>query len=193
MAARLSRRRLSVMKKIKSNVLLVGATALLLAAGPTVNAAEDWQNLGELYRAEETSLDLFASGSVRQESIEHPSGFRTRDDLELGAGVGLNHFFTRNFGLGGEVYSESTKGSFIDNASLNFIGRLPLGESGFAPYAYIGGGRQFDPLELSFAQVGVGMEYRFTPEVGVFSDVRYVLTDDAADHGLIRVGLRLAF
>jgi hypothetical protein len=181
------------MNKIKSNVVSIGITALLLAAGPTVGQADDQTNFGELYRAQETSLDLFASGSVRQESIEQPSGFRTRDDLELGAGVGLNHFFTRNFGLGGEVYSENTTGSFIDNASINFIGRLPLGESGFAPYAFGGLGRQFDPIELSFAQVGAGMEYRFTPEVGVFSDVRYVLTDGAADHGLIRVGLRLTF
>jgi hypothetical protein len=193
MAALAANRKLSSMNKIKSNVVSISITALLLAAGPTMGQTDDRTNFGELYRAEETSLDLFATGSVRQESIDQPSGFRTRDDLELGAGVGLNHFFTRNFGLGGEVYSESTKGSFIDNASINFIGRLPLGESGFAPYAYGGIGRQFDPLELSFAQVGAGMEYRFTPDVGVFSDVRYVLTDGAANHGLIRVGLRLAF
>ena len=193
MAAARGNRSVSPMKKIKPNVVTIGITALLLAVGPTVDRVMAAPYLGELYRAEETSFDLFANGSVRQESIEHPSGFRTRDDLELGAGVGLNHFFTRNFGLGGEVYSESLKGSFIDNASINFIGRLPLGTGGFAPYAYAGIGRQFDPIELSFAQLGAGVEYRFTPEVGVFSDVRYVLTDGAADHGLIRVGLRFVF
>jgi hypothetical protein len=181
------------MKKIKPNVVTIGITALLLAAGPTVDRAIASPYLGELYRAEETSFDVFASGSINQESIDKPSGFRTRDDLEGGLGVGLNHFFHRNFGLGGEVYSENLTGSFIDKASVSFIGRLPLGTGGFAPYAYAGIGRQFDPIELSFAQLGAGVEYRFTPEVAVFSDVRYVLNDGAANHGLVRVGLRFVF
>jgi hypothetical protein len=73
------------------------------------------------------------------------------------------------------------------------IARFPIGESGFAPYVFGGGGRQFDPIELWFGQVGGGLEFRFTPNVGLFTDVRYVLTDGAEDHGLARLGVRLVF
>lgn len=147
----------------------------------------------ELYREKETSLDIFTSGSINQETIDDITDIRYNDDVEFGIGVGLNHFFTRRFGIGVEAYSEDTEQHFIDKASANLFARFPIGDSGFAPYIYGGGGRQFDPIELSFAQLGAGVEYRFTPKVGLFLDGRYVLTDGADNHGLARLGLRLAF
>lgn len=181
------------MIKIKSNEIRVGVTMLLLAATASFAAVNQPGNRGELYRAMETSFDIFGSGSIRQETINHLNGFRYRDDVETGVGVGVNHFFTRNFGIGAETYSEDTDRHFLDKASASFIARFPIGETGFAPYAYVGGGRQFDPIELSFAQAGGGVEYRFTREIGVFTDGRYVLTDGAKDHGLVRVGVRFIF
>ena len=83
--------------------------------------------------------------------------------------------------------------SLRDSASGSLIGRFPLGRSGFAPYAYGGGGRQFDLTELWFAHAGAGMEYRFTPRLGTFIDARYVFTDGTKNYGLGRVGLRLSF
>lgn len=181
------------MKNIKTKQILIGVTVLLLAAAPALATDEMTVDHGELYRAKETSLDIFGSGSLRQETINHLNGIRYREDVEQGVGVGINHFFHRNFGVGAEAYAEDTERHFIDKASASFIARFPLGESGFAPYAYAGGGRQFDPIELSFAQAGGGLEYRFTREVGIFTDGRYVLTDGAKDHGLVRIGVRLVF
>lgn len=191
-------RSLTQMKKIKPNQILIGVTLLMLAATPAFSADQMTTSVhnsdhGEKYRAMETSLDVFGTGSIRQETINNLNGIRYRDDVEQGAGLGVNHFFHRNFGVGAEAYAEDTERHFIDKASASFIARFPLGESGFAPYAYVGGGRQFDPIELSFAQAGGGLEYRFTREVGIFTDGRYVLTDGAKDHGLVRVGLRLVF
>ena len=189
---------MTMMKKIKPNQILIGVTILTLAVMPAFGSDDSGStntvsaNTG-IYRAMETSLDIFGTGSIRQETVNHLSGIHYREDVEFGAGVGLNHFFTRNFGLGVEAYSEDTHDSFVDKASANLIIRFPIGESGFAPYALIGGGYQFDPIELWFGQVGGGLEFRFTPNWGTFTDARYVITDGAEDHGLVRLGLRLNF
>ena len=44
----------------------------------------------------------------------------------------------------------------------------PLGNCGLSPYVLGGGGRQFDPTELWFAQFGAGLEYRFCRNVGAW-------------------------
>jgi hypothetical protein len=107
--------------------------------------------------------------------------------------VGINYFITRYIGIGAEAYSENTTGTFIDNASANLILRLPLGESGFAPYAFGGGGHEFDQGKFWFGQAGAGMEYRFCPHVGVFLDARAVWPNETKSSGLARLGLRFAF
>lgn len=172
--------------------LLIAATLLLPATRPAQGADRTNYHSDELFRANELSLDLFGSGSVGQQTLDDLSGLRSQD-VRLGAGVGLNYFVTRNFGLSAEAYSENTSGSFVDNASTSLIGRFPLGESGVAPYVLGGGGRQFDPLELWFAQAGAGLEYRFTPQFGIFTDARYVFTEKTKDHGVARAGVRFAF
>jgi len=182
------------MKKIKPNQILISVTLLVLATLPGFAMdSTTTVDQGGKYRATETSVDVFGTGSISQETVNRITGFGYHEDLELGMGVGVNHFFTRNFGFGAEAYSESTRRHFIDSASGNFILRFPIGETGLAPYALIGGGRQFDPIELWFGQVGAGLEYRFTPKIGTFADASFVITDGAKDHGLVRAGLRFAF
>jgi hypothetical protein len=44
-----------------------------------------------------------------------------------------------------------------------------------------------------FGQAGGGMEYRFTPHVGVFIDARGVLPNETKLYGVARVGMRFAF
>lgn len=107
--------------------------------------------------------------------------------------MGVGYFFTRNFGVGADAYTENAGHSFVDSASGNLLVRFPLGESGFSPYLLGGGGRQFDPIELWFGQAGAGLEYRFCRNAGLFTDGRYVLTDGTPNYGLFRLGVRLAF
>ena len=145
-----------------------------------------------LYRAHELSLDAFGMGSIGQRTIRHLSGRSVVDDGRVGAGAGVNYFFTRHLGFGWEAYSQNIHGTFIDNGSMNLLGRLPLGESGFAPYAMGGGGYQFD-VKQGIAQAGGGIEYRFNHFVGIFVDARYVWAEKTDNFGVGRFGLRLAF
>src|SRR5688572_28353339 len=78
-----------------------------------------------LFRASETSLDVFGSVSIGQETINHISKERVEDNGRLGAGLGLNHFFTRHFGLGIDAYTENTQHSFVDNTSGSLHFRIP--------------------------------------------------------------------
>jgi hypothetical protein len=147
----------------------------------------------DLYRGNELSVDAFGTASLGQYNIEHPSNQRVRQDTKFGAGAGLNYFITRYIGIGAEAYSQNTTGTFIDSASANLMLRLPLGQSGFAPYIFGGGGHQFDQTDFWFGQAGGGMEYRFCPNVGVFLDARAVWPNETKNYGVARLGLRFAF
>ena len=175
------------MKKHMKNTMLVVGTLLLLAARPALG--ED----NELYRAAELSVDAFGSGSVSRYTVDHVSRARIRQNTELGIGAGVNYFFTQNMGISADAYSENTHGAVIDSASVSFTYRLPLGGSGFAPYAFGGGGRTFENVKAWFVQAGVGVEYRFTPHIGVFTDLRGVVPDETKYYGLGRLGVRFAF
>jgi len=146
-----------------------------------------------LYRPNELSVDLFGTGSIGQQTINHLSGDRINHHGKLGAGAGLNYFFCRYLGIGGDAYAENTDRSFVDSTSGNLIARLPIGESGLAPYIFGGGGYQFDEVRQSFGQAGGGLEFRFTPNWGVFVDARYVMADKTENYGVARAGLRLSF
>jgi len=146
-----------------------------------------------LYPNQEVSLDLFGSVSVGQQTIDSLSGTRVTKDGRLGTGVGLNYFFCRFVGLMGEAYTENTAHDFVDSASLNLVGRLPLGNSGIAPYIYGGGGHQFDNVEQNVANVGAGVEFRFRGHWGIFLDGRYVLAHRTDNYGVGRAGVRFSF
>ena len=187
-------------KQLTKNNLIIGGTILLLAATSALgqdtlmtNNSGTHHNQGDLYQASELSLDGFGTASVGAYTLDHISNNRIRQNTELGAGAGVNYFITRNIGIGGDAYSENTTGPFIDSASGNLILRLPLGQSGFAPYIYGGGGYQFDMAKKGFVQAGGGMEYRFTRHVGVFIDARGVVPRETKYYGVGRLGLRFAF
>ena len=146
------------------------------------------------YRADELSIDAFGSGSIGQQTINHISGNRIQKNGRAGAeGVGVNYFFTRYIGISGDAYSENTAHNFVDSASGNLIGRIPIGNTGVAPYVFGGGGHQFDEIEQNFAQAGGGIEFRFAENVGFFVDARYVFADKTQNYGVGRAGIRLNF
>ena len=166
---------------------------LALMAGAALAAEPMTSNSGELYRAGELDFDAFGSASLGKYTLDHISQARVRHNVRLGAGLGLSYFLTRNIGIAADAYSENTTGTFVDSASLNLTARFPLGESGFAPYIFGGGGHQIDLAKVWFGQVGAGMEYRFTPNVGVFVDARWVEPERTRYYGVGRLGMRFAF
>ena len=180
----------------KSAAVLVGALTTLSCAHAdeaSINSQPMSLDRSALYHANELSVDLFGSGSVGQQTIDHLSGDRLDHNGRLGAGAGLNYFFTRHFGIGGDAYTENTAHNFVDSVSGNLIGRLPLGHSGIAPYIFGGGGYQFDQVAQKFAQAGAGVEFRLTNHAGFFVDARYVFADRTDNYGVGRAGVRLSF
>src|SRR5881227_2031611 len=99
------------------NGILIKGTILLLAAGSAWATDGMRYDQTDKYRANELSLDLFGSASIGQQTINHLSGDRISHDARLGAGAGLNYFFSRNIGFGAEAYTEDTRHNFIDNVS----------------------------------------------------------------------------
>jgi len=176
-----------------TNKMFIGGTILMLAAKSALGGENVSANSGDFYRAAELSVDAFGTASVGAYTLDHLSNDRIRQNTEFGAGAGVSYFMTRNIGLGAEAYSENTTGVFIDNASANLILRLPLGQSGFAPYLLGGGGHQFDGAKLWFGQAGAGLEFRFTQNVGLFLDGRMVWPNETKYYGVARAGLRFAF
>jgi hypothetical protein len=175
----------------------IGAAILLLAATPAW-AADDTLtapagNLNDTYRIGEFSADGFGTASLGKYTLDHLSGARVYNNTRLGAGLGLNYFFTRFVGMDAEAYSENSPGAWVDSASVNLLLRYPVGDSGFAPYALGGAGYRFDDVTAWFGELGAGMEYRFTPHMGVFLDARAVLPDETRTYGLARLGVRFAF
>jgi hypothetical protein len=181
-----------MIKLIKSTVYTT-ATILALSAIPARAADYVANQLDDTYRAGELSLDGFGTASFGKYTINHLSTERVNDNTKLGGGVGVNYFFTRNLGIGAEAYTESNGGDFVNSATANALLRLPLGASGFAPYALAGGGYRFDDVPTWLVQAGAGIEYRFCKNLGVFLDARCVIPEKTTYYGLARAGVRFAF
>jgi hypothetical protein len=183
---------------MKTKWILLATTLLFLRNDSAVGAEPGMRydhppDPAQKFRANELSLDIFGTGSVNEEVVEHPSGDRVTDDGRLGVGLGANYFFMRHWGLSGEGYTENAGHSFVDNASGSLVFRWPFESLGLAPYLFAGGGWQFDPIEQWFGHGGGGLEFRFRPQWGIFADARYVVTEDSENFGLGRLGLRLVF
>jgi hypothetical protein len=154
---------------------------------------DDWNRDWISYKGCELNLSVFGTGTVGEETLRHPSSRRVERDGRLGMGVALSYFFCRYVGVEGYAYSESTAGAFIDNAGGDLVLRLPIGDTGLAPYIFGGAARQIDPLYQWTFDGGAGLEWRFAPHVGVFIDGRYVFADKTKDFGMGRFGLKFGF
>jgi hypothetical protein len=114
----------------------------------------------------------------------------------FGGGIGLNHFFTRNLGVGLEGYW-MTEDTCIHTVAAQAIYRFPWENAehnfGVAPYIFAGGGGQFDGISAAFGDVGAGAEFRFSRHCGIFADGRYVIHDNDIMYGLFRLGGRIVF
>src|SRR5882724_895306 len=128
----------TIMKILKFYLAVAIGTTLIVGSARGQDATSNPSGQEPFYRANEFSIDAFASGSLGKQYIDDISGDTLRHHGRLGAGLGGNYFITRYLGLGGDVYSENTTGRFIDSASGNLIGRLPIGDTGLAPYVFGG-------------------------------------------------------
>ena len=155
------------------------------------------------YNAHEWSAGLSAllgarnsvDSRVNDRLLPHATWAKT---TEWGADLELKYFVTRNFGVGLE-------GEYLDlgrplwGGALNFYLRAPLNESShWAPYLFGGAGGLYAVGQGRFeGHAGAGLEYRFTKQIGIFGDGRYVWVDghhgNIPQFGLFRLGLNFVF
>jgi hypothetical protein len=196
--------------RIKRLIIVVATLALTLNVARAAHVWSDpsgWWDAHFVYDADapryttqELSLDLFGS-------YINPEGkFNDLFDTSIrngfwGGGVGLNYFLTREIGLAADYnISAKPEGNLSDHVVGSLVLRLPLGNSGVAPYLLGSGGRAFNDLYGNdlYHWVyggGVGLEYRWSPTTGIFSDGRFLWSEEGTEYSrlLIRAGLRLVF
>jgi len=134
----------------------------------------------EKFRNQEFSMDLFGS------YLDVDGG-----KSSWGGGVGLNYFFGRYIGIGGDAFMQDDGRQFVNSTTGSLILRFPF--ASVAPYAFGGGGWNFDPKGVAVVHGGGGIEFRLNPHTGIFGDARYVFTDKTRDYILARAGVRFSF
>jgi hypothetical protein len=172
---------------------VVGTSFPLLGQDMTATNSESWWDRSPLYHDQELSLDGFGLGTVGQHTLDRFTGERFVHHVRLGVGAGANFFFMRYFGVGAEASSESTHHSFINDVAGNLIFRVPVADTGLAPYGFVGGGKEFEPFIQWEGHLGAGLEFRFCPHFSVFIDGRYVFAQTSQNYGMGRAGLRVTF
>ncbi len=139
------------------------------------------------FRDTEFQIDTFYTGFVGSSGSRLQTG--------SGGGLGLNFFFAKYFGIGweGSVYSNDGTASWLP-LNGNFFIRYPICSINLAPYVVVGGGADFQQgrHSIGFGNVGAGLEYRLTNNIGLFSDGRYYY-GGSGNVANIRGGLRFAF
>ena len=123
-------------------------------------------------------------------------------DQWLGGDLGVNYFWSQYFGVGidNSVVSELRKcgntATGADVLQADLIARYPICSLNLAPYAMVGGGAHWGNHTQGNGNVGGGLEYRFTHNVGVFADCRWLYGESGnmmLTMAMPRVGVRLAF
>ncbi len=193
------------MKINKLNKLMVVGIASIMAA--TCGMADDSMKRSEpvmqkeavaarhektqnLFWDDETSVDLFGSYTDVMSQDRFKDGF--------GGGLGANHFFTKYVGLGLDAYAwdgDRPRDAATVAVTGSVILRYPMETLHLAPYIFGGAGGIFTKsAEPQIGEhVGLGAEYRFTKNWGVFADVRYTFAEKDNDYVLPRVGVRFIF
>jgi hypothetical protein len=167
-------------------LMIVAVT--LLAVCTAATAQSSWPDrftyapASAVYGPREFSLDLFGGWASRDKGGS--------DQSAAGVGAGVNYFFFENIGVGLDTYADAFTAPYMLN--LSGIYRYPISNTGFAPYAFGGFGRQWDHETRWTGHIGGGLEYRFNPKTGFFVDARGVFGGDD-DYALCRFGFRLAF
>ena len=164
----------------------------LLVLTTAVMAGNDYKSSKEVvapecrFRGGELQVDAFGSGAFYQQG-----------NPLWGGGLGLNYFVTKYIGLGVEQTYAGNETSSEWGTFGNLFLRYPICSWNLAPYVVAGiGGLYGDKSNGTFAgTVGGGLEYRFTKNIGIFSDARWLYNGQAIDNGavLVRTGLKFAF
>src|SRR6201998_2603920 len=164
------------------------------------------------FRANEFSIGLFAAYDwTRNDNV------RAIGDHAWGGGIDGQYFLLRylGFSIDGNFFNEMPGDFFGSTVTGNVILRYPLDlkypNFHLAPYVFAGVGGVFNSNNLFpgaatfghaqelnrrntddevLGDAGAGLEYRFTPHIGVFSDFRYQFVNESKNNFMnTRLGL----
>jgi hypothetical protein len=176
------------MKKLSLTILMAVAVVGSAFAGTDSKTFKDKVVVEPtcVFRANEWQLDAFATGLFSQ---SNRAGW--------GGGLGVNYFFTKYIGLGVEESVVGRRGQTTEWSTIgNLILRYPICAWNLAPYALIGGGGSYGCKRSGhgFGDIGGGLEYRVTSNIGLFTDARWLYSsEDPRSSVLGRAGVRFAF
>jgi hypothetical protein len=171
--------------KIKCIMGVMGLM-LMLGAAEAADWGERWKydrNMEDKFHVPDATLDLFGTWA------DHDR-FGVEDD-NFGGGAGFTVFFHRFLGVSGDSYIEEWKLPYRANASL--VARIPIGQSGLAPYGFGGGGREWKYVPQWSAHAGAGLQLKLNPYTALFGDWRRVFPETTDDYHLVRFGLNVGF
>jgi hypothetical protein len=183
------------MKRILLIGILAGLGNSVAAAGIT-SLPSIKHHPREAYYAGEMTFDFISVYVDPQLSETKADDYAIDEDTlaaGFGGGVAASYFYTENFGIAIRAYWWDTA-TVLTSLTGSAVYRYPINQSGFAPYAFVGGGGHFDSEE-SFGSVhaGIGLEYRLTDRVGLIADYTYTWGENTIDWSLYTLGLRLQF
>jgi len=152
----------------------------------------DSDDRADIYHACEFSFDGSAVGVLH--SYDFNNGGLNRHNYKFGGDAGASFFFTKYIGIGGDAYTVTGDNpTFVDTLTGNLIFRVPIGDTGLAPYIFGGAGYKFEDIDGIVGGGGVGLEFRPVKHFGFFIDARYLASVKTPDYGFARAGVRISF
>lgn len=174
------------MKKYITILIAMAAVVTSAMAGTDYKTSKNVIESDCRFRSNEFQVDLFGVG-----------GFYKQGNPGWGGGVGLNYFFLKYFGLGVEQSLAARNDASEWGTFGNVYLRYPICSWNLAPYAVAGLGALYGSSNdaVLAGTVGGGVEYRFSDNIGLFSDARWLYNSSKSESGavLARVGVRFAF
>jgi hypothetical protein len=153
------------------------------------------------YRANEWDLGIFGTYDTSFNNNRRAIG-----DHDWGGGLGLTYFpwLYAGFGIDGDFGNAIPSDDLSHQVDGQLVLRYPLDlwspNLHLAPYVYGGVGGLFvhtseSNLRSDFlGNFGAGLEYRFSPHIGLFSDAGYEIVDGPKnDFMQVSFGLKYAF
>ena len=144
-----------------------------------------------LFSANEVSLDFFGTYLNPEREIQNLFKTNIRRGT-WGGGVGGNYYPDRYLGIGVDTSFQVGDPKFVNHLLGSLQLRLPIDVAHVAPYIMGGGGYFWSTGQWAY-DGGIGLDFRFNHNLGLFSDARFVWMHGGENQLLFRAGLRAAF
>jgi hypothetical protein len=115
-------------------------------------------------------------------------------DDTFGGGIAAEYFFNPYFGLSGLAQWAEHDDTVGHNYAVDAVLRYPITSICVAPYLFAGGGVHTNSATESIGRAGVGLDWRFYQNSGLFVDWTYTFPGgDIEDYQIVRLGVKIGF